>query len=94
MLAAASRTGLLPATEAEILLSALRLYQRLVLILRLCVEGPFKVSEAPRGLLDLLSRAGELPDFATLDAHVQATQKDVRASFERIIGKVRRKPRA
>lgn len=94
VLAATSRAGLLPATEAEILLPALRLYQRLVLILRLCVDGPFRASEAPRGLLDLLSRAGELPDFATLDAHVQATQKDVRASFERIIGKVRRKPRA
>ncbi|WEK48523.1 MAG: bifunctional [glutamine synthetase] adenylyltransferase/[glutamine synthetase]-adenylyl-L-tyrosine phosphorylase [Candidatus Kaistia colombiensis] len=94
VLATASRIGLLPATETEILLPALRLYQRLVLILRLCVDGPFQASEAPRGLLGLLSRAGELPDFATLDAHVRATQKEVRASFERIIGKVRRKPRA
>ncbi|WP_018184163.1 bifunctional [glutamine synthetase] adenylyltransferase/[glutamine synthetase]-adenylyl-L-tyrosine phosphorylase [Kaistia granuli] len=93
-LAAASRAGLLPATEAEILLPALRLYQKLVLILRLSVDGPFNPAEAPRGLLGLLSRAGELPDFATLDAHVQATQKDVRAAFERIIGKVRKSKKA
>jgi len=91
-LAAASRAGLLSATDAEILLPALRLYQKLVLVLRLGVEGAFNPAEAPRGLLGLLARAGELPDFPTLDAHVQSTQKDVRAAFERIIGKVR-KPR-
>ncbi|WP_035831258.1 bifunctional [glutamine synthetase] adenylyltransferase/[glutamine synthetase]-adenylyl-L-tyrosine phosphorylase [Kaistia adipata] len=93
-LAAASRTGLLSPTDAEILLPALRLYQKLVLVLRLGVDGPFNPAEAPRGLLGLLARAGELPDFATLDAHVQATQKDVRAAFERIIGKVRKAKKA
>ena len=87
-LAAAARAGLLPAAEADILLPALRLYQALTQILRLCVDGPFKPEEAPRGLLDLLARAGELPDFATLDRHVRDTEAAVRASFERLIGKV------
>jgi glutamate-ammonia-ligase adenylyltransferase len=32
--------------------------------------------------------AAELPDFATLDAHVRATEAAVRASFERVLGKV------
>ncbi|MCX5493105.1 bifunctional [glutamine synthetase] adenylyltransferase/[glutamine synthetase]-adenylyl-L-tyrosine phosphorylase [Kaistia dalseonensis] len=94
VLASAAKAGLLPPPEAEILLPGLRLYQRLVQILRLCVVGPFEAKEAPRGLLDLLARAGDLPDFATLDAHLRATEKDVRASFERIIGKVPPKPRA
>ena len=79
---------LLPAREAEILLPALRLYQALTQLLRLCVDGMFMPEEAPGGLLDLLARAGELPDFATLDRHLRDTQTAVRASFERIIGKL------
>ncbi|MBN9017261.1 MAG: bifunctional [glutamine synthetase] adenylyltransferase/[glutamine synthetase]-adenylyl-L-tyrosine phosphorylase [Rhizobiales bacterium] len=94
VLAAASRAGLLPTSEASVLLPALHLYQRLTQILRLCVEGPFKASEAPRGLLELLARAGELPDFAILDADLKVTEDAVRAAFERIIGKVPPKPRA
>ena len=73
MLAAAAKAGLLPADEADILLPALRLYQALIQILRLCVDGVFEPEEAPRGLLDRLARAGELPDFATLDRHLRAT---------------------
>ncbi len=94
VLAAASRAGLLPPAEAELLLPALRLYQRLTQIVRLCVGGAFKVDEVPKGLLALLARASELPDFATLDAHLRATEAEVRAAFERLIGKVPRKPRA
>ncbi|MCX5512098.1 bifunctional glutamine-synthetase adenylyltransferase/deadenyltransferase [Kaistia algarum] len=94
VLAAASRAGLLPASEAAVLLPGLSLYQRLTQIIRLCVGGSFNVADAPRGLPALLARAGELPDFATLDAHLRMTQEEVRAAFERIIGKVPPKPRA
>ncbi len=88
VLANAAKAGLLPAREAEILLPALRLYQALTQLLRLCVDGPFVPEQAPGGLLELLARAGELPDFATLDRHLRDTQAAVRGSFERIIGKV------
>ena len=88
VLVAAARAGLLPARDAEVLLPAHRLYQSLIQILRLCVPGMFRPEEAPRGLLDRLAKAGELPDFATLDAHVRATEAAVRKSFERLIGKV------
>jgi len=93
-LAAAARLGLLPAAEARTLLQALSLYQRVTQILRLCVTGPFKAEEAPRGLLNLLARSGDLPDFPTLDAHLRTTQSEVRQAFERVIGKVPPKPRA
>jgi glutamate-ammonia-ligase adenylyltransferase len=89
VLTAAAKAGVLPAREADILLPAFRLYQSLIQILRLCVEGVFKPDEAPRGLLDRLARAGELPDFAALEAHVGATETAVRGSFERLVGKVR-----
>jgi glutamate-ammonia-ligase adenylyltransferase len=88
VLAAAAAAKLLPAKDADVLLPALRLYQTLIQILRLCVDGPFRPDEAPRGLLERLARAGELPDFARLDAHVRETEAAVRASFERVIGRM------
>ena len=88
VLSAAAKAKLLPPGEADILLPALRLYQALTQILRLCVDGPFRAEDSPKGLLELLSRAGELPDFASLDAHVRETEKAVRGSFERLIGKI------
>jgi glutamate-ammonia-ligase adenylyltransferase len=88
VLTAAARASLLPAAEADILLPALRLYQSLTQILRLCVEGRFRPDSAPRGLLGLLAQAAEFPDFATLAAHLRETERAVRQSFERLLGKV------
>jgi len=90
VLDAAAKAKLLPRREAEILLPALRLYQGLTQILRLCVDGIFRPEEASKGLLDLLAETGELPDFASLDAHVKETEAEVRGSFERTIGKMPR----
>ena len=88
VLTAAESAGVLPPKEADILLAAFHLYSALIQILRLCVVGLFNPAEAPRGLLERLARAGELPDFATLEAHVRDTEAAVRASFGRVIGKV------
>ena len=38
-------------------------------------------------------QAGELPDFARLEAHVRDTEAAVRASFGRVLGKVGGKTR-
>jgi [glutamine synthetase] adenylyltransferase / [glutamine synthetase]-adenylyl-L-tyrosine phosphorylase len=88
VLAAAAKAKILPKREAEVLLPALRLYQGLTQIVRLCVDGIFDPEDASQGLLDLLADTGEMPDFPSLDAHVKETEMEVRASFERIIGKV------
>ncbi|HEY5380451.1 MAG TPA: bifunctional [glutamine synthetase] adenylyltransferase/[glutamine synthetase]-adenylyl-L-tyrosine phosphorylase [Pseudolabrys sp.] len=77
----------LPVKEAEVLRSAVQLYQDLTQILRLCLAGPFDAKTAGAGLLRLLARAADVPDFATLDATLIETQDKVRASFVRILGK-------
>ena len=69
MLEKAARLGLLSAEDAEVLRPAVRLYQNLSQILRLCLSGPFDPKKADAGLLRLLARAADVPDFATLDAH-------------------------
>ncbi len=88
VLAAAAKAGLLAPAEADVLVPALALYQALIQILRLCVDGVFDPTKAPHELLDRLAKAADLPDFATLDAHLRETERTVRAAFERIVGKL------
>ena len=73
--------------DAEALRPAVQLYQDLTQILRLCLSGPFDPKSAGPGLLRLLARAADVPNFATLDATLTETQAKVRESFVRILGK-------
>jgi glutamate-ammonia-ligase adenylyltransferase len=82
----AARLGILSVEDAEVLRPAIRLYQDLTQILRLCLPGPLDPKTAGAGLLGLLVRAADVPDFATLDAHVAETQVKVRRCFERVVG--------
>jgi len=81
----ATRLGLLSADDSEVLRHAVQLYHDLTQILRLCLLGPFDPKAAGAGLLGLLARAADLPEFVTLDAHLAETQARVRASFTRIL---------
>ena len=78
---------ILPVEDAEVLRPAVQLYHDLTQILRLCLAGPFEPKAAGAGLLQLLARAADVPDFATLDATRIETQAKVRASFVRILGR-------
>jgi glutamate-ammonia-ligase adenylyltransferase len=78
---------LIAVEDAEVLRPAVQLYQDLTQILRLCLPGAFDAKTAGAGLLRLLARAADVPDFATLDATLIETQAKVRASFVRILGK-------
>jgi len=81
----AARLAILAPEDADTLRVAVKLYHDLTQILRLCVSGPFEPRTASAGLLRLLARAADVPDFAALDAHVAEMQVRVRASFERIM---------
>ena len=59
--------------DAEILIPAATLYHTLTQCLRLCLDKPFVPDEAPRALKDLLARASDMPDFATLEAMLKDT---------------------
>jgi len=80
------RLGVLAVEDAEVLRPAVRLYHDLTQVLRLCLPGPFEPKSAAPGLIGLLARAADVPDFATLDAFLVETQAKVRASFVRILG--------
>jgi glutamate-ammonia-ligase adenylyltransferase len=81
------RLGVLATEDAEVLRGAVRLYQDLTQLLRLCLAGPFDPKSADPRLAALLARAADLPDLTTLDAFVSETAAKVRQCFTRILGK-------
>jgi glutamate-ammonia-ligase adenylyltransferase len=81
----AARLGVLPQSAAEVLRSAARLYHDLTQILRLCVSERFRPETAGEDLLRVLARAGDAPDFSSLEARVKETQSEVRRVFHHIV---------
>jgi len=77
--------GLLSSQAADVLVRATRLIHDLTQILRLCLAGPFDPASAPRGLKELLARAGDAPSFAALEADLAATLKQVHELFDEIV---------
>jgi glutamate-ammonia-ligase adenylyltransferase len=80
-----SAAGVVSPGDAEILVPAARLYHTLTQLLRLCLDKPFVADEAPRALKDMLARASDMPDFATLEATLKDTVVAVHEAFERIV---------
>jgi glutamate-ammonia-ligase adenylyltransferase len=81
----AARLGLLQSSDAEILRPAARLYHDLTQILRLCVSSKFRPETAGEDLLRVLTRAGDAPDFSSLEARVRETQLEVRRVFRTLV---------
>ncbi len=81
----AARLGVLPQSAAEVLRSATRLYHDLTQILRLCVSERFKPETAGEDLLRVMARAGDAPDFSSLEARVRETQTEVRRVFRDLV---------
>jgi glutamate-ammonia-ligase adenylyltransferase len=89
----AARLGVLPQAAADVLRPAARLYHDLTQILRLCVSEKFKSETAGEDLLRVLVRAGDAPDFSSLEARVRETQAEVRELFLKIVGEGAASPR-
>ena len=81
----AARLGVLPAASVEILRTAALLYLDLTQIIRLCVSEKFDPETAGEDLLHITARAGDAPDFSSLQARVKETQAEVRQVFRSIL---------
>jgi glutamate-ammonia-ligase adenylyltransferase len=82
----AARLGVLAQSDAEVLRGAGRLYHDLTQILRLCVTGKFNPATSGEDLLRVMARAGDTPDFSTLEARLRETQGEVRRVFQALVG--------
>jgi glutamate-ammonia-ligase adenylyltransferase len=65
--------------------SAALLYHDLTQILRLCVDEGFNPETAGQDLLHIMARAGDAPDFSSLQARVKETQAEVRRVFHAVV---------
>jgi len=83
----AAQLDVLAAEDAAVLRPAVRLFHDLTQILRLCLPGAFDPKAASAGVLSLLARAADLPDFPALQSYVEETQQRVRECFVRILGR-------
>jgi [glutamine synthetase] adenylyltransferase / [glutamine synthetase]-adenylyl-L-tyrosine phosphorylase len=77
--------GLLSPNASATLIPAARLYQSISQTARLCLDGPFDPSRAPKGLEQLLARAGDAPDMSRLEAGLEAAQGEVSALFAALV---------
>ena len=84
-LARIAEERLLPTETADMLVDAISLNHNLTQVIRVCVEGVFDPAEAPIGLKFRLARAGDTPDFATLEAGLLNSQRRVLDAFETIV---------
>jgi glutamate-ammonia-ligase adenylyltransferase len=85
VLDAAARLSILSQDDVDVLRPAMRLYQDLNQILRLCLSEGFKPDKAGADLLRLLARAADEPDFSALEARLKETQTEVRRVFLKIV---------
>src|ERR1700736_3790082 len=81
----AEQLGVLPRPAAEVLRSGARLYHDLTQIIRLCVTGKFNPKTAGEDLLRVMARAGDAPDFSSLEARIKETQAEVRRVFKAVV---------
>ncbi len=77
--------GYLSAEHADILIPATELIHNLTQILRLCLDGPFDPAAAPKGLKELLVRAGDAPTFQVLETQLRDTLATVTELFDVIV---------
>ena len=75
--------GLIEGEEAEQLISAVRLYNDLSQVLRLCYEGNFVPEEAPQGLQALLAEIAGEPSLVAVEGQLKEMQSFVGEAFHR-----------
>jgi glutamate-ammonia-ligase adenylyltransferase len=81
----AEQLSVLPRQSAEVLRSSARLYHDLTQVLRLCVTEKFNPKTAGEDLLRVMARAGDAPDFSSLEERIKEAQTEVRRVFKAVV---------
>ncbi len=78
--------GVLGLTDADTLIAAAHLQHALTQALRIALDGTLDAANASPGLKDLLARAGEVSDFATLQKLLADLQSRAHQVFLKVMG--------
>jgi glutamate-ammonia-ligase adenylyltransferase len=82
----AGGAGLITLEQAEVLVDAHRLYTNATQFMRLSTSGRFDPARAAVGVKRRIARASGFPDFEAFAAALGEARKQVRATFEAILG--------
>ncbi|WFS01773.1 bifunctional [glutamine synthetase] adenylyltransferase/[glutamine synthetase]-adenylyl-L-tyrosine phosphorylase [Rhizobium tumorigenes] len=77
--------GVVPEQDLATCRQALALYTELSQLIRLCIDGVFDPAEAPAGLIDLVTHAGDCPDVVTLEAELRRLGDATRRIFHAVL---------
>jgi glutamate-ammonia-ligase adenylyltransferase len=77
---------ILPPSDADLLVEAVRLYNTVQQVLRLCTDEPFDPATSPAGLSQMVCAHAALPDIRAVEAALKDTQMTVRECFYRLLG--------
>lgn len=84
-LAGFAERKVLGAEDADALLVATRLFQNVIQVLRLTVEGPFNAAEASASLQALVARVAGFGAFEDVERALSGIEQDVRKRFSALI---------
>lgn len=79
------KAGCLNTNDAADLIAAGHLLHDLTQIVRLCIDGQFKVETAPDGLKNRLVRVSGTTDFSDLETKLKGVQRTVHEAFDRLV---------
>ena len=81
----AGEVGVLDPADADLLVSAHRLYSTVTQMMRLTVEGAFDPKTIAKGVLRRIAAAADCPDFVRLERQLTELRQSVRALFNRLL---------
>ncbi len=87
-LGALAATGHIDAEDARDLESATSLYQSVIQVLRLTVEGHFTASEASASLRAFIARSAGIASFEEIETKLTAVETETRALFTKLMAQV------
>ena len=68
--------------EREKLLHAFDIYNRLLQLQRICLDGEFDIKTASPGFIEMICSSMDMPDLASSEANLKTLQKEIRALFQ------------
>lgn len=71
--------------KREKLVKAFNLYNGFLQIQRICIDDPFDMEHASSGFVEIICSGMDMPDLASSEAHLRATQKEVRKIFNSLL---------
>ncbi len=80
-----AKSAALTSSIRDKLLEAFDLYNILLQLQRVCLDGEFEVKSSSQGFIEILCSSMDMPDLTSAEAHLKTMQKEVRQIFHSLL---------